>query len=212
MIRNVLRLWAAGRVYFNRVWRIAEGGQKIRATWHEELQAYDVPRLLYVQLDYLIEKYRQELERKILRDMEISITPPRNPDVWFSFFLTAFVYLAALERDTWELETWKAKTAKFAAHPNVVAFVRLHTFDLLTILQAAMVPKWPLSTLPQTYVSHNHEKAHSIVCWMRAWSAGKDPFIENDRTNQFEPATRNSDEEAQAFAQSLSEDLRNMGK
>jgi len=111
-------MWTAQSFWFNRIWQVTAGGKEIGATWREATKARDPPKMLYVQLDYSMEVYIAELEKRVLHYLEHFLFG-RTPSTWFSVFLASFVYLAALEGDCWRLEKWRSNLAKWEPLPPV---------------------------------------------------------------------------------------------
>lgn len=64
-----------------------------------------LPRLANQQLDARVEAFMAELEQKVLAELQVKIFR-RNPADWFGIYLTLFVTLSSLERDSWGLQTW----------------------------------------------------------------------------------------------------------
>ncbi|KAJ8130308.1 hypothetical protein O1611_g3322 [Lasiodiplodia mahajangana] len=83
MLKNILRVWAAQTIFFGRIWRLSEGGERVGAIMHTEINAYDVPRFLYWQLDCITERYAYEQELAVLKDLENFIFA-RKSSPWLS--------------------------------------------------------------------------------------------------------------------------------
>lgn len=66
-----------------------------------------LPRLANQQLDSRVESWMAELEQDVLAELQTKIFR-RNPADWFAIYLTLFVTLSSLERDSWGLQTWTA--------------------------------------------------------------------------------------------------------
>lgn len=75
-----------------------------------------LPRLLNQQLDSIIEKRASELEHQFLSELQTMIVR-RQPNEWFGMYLAMFVYLSAMEKDTWSLETWNLEVVKQKENP-----------------------------------------------------------------------------------------------
>jgi hypothetical protein len=129
-VRNSLRMWAAQSCVWGQIWRITKGAQGIGASYREGLNAFEVPRLLYWQLDVIMEDYICKLEKLVLKDLERHVFPSkgayREQSTWFTVVLSSIIYLAVLESDTWNLESWKAKCKEWESNPlymgNPVSF------------------------------------------------------------------------------------------
>lgn len=64
-----------------------------------------LPRLANQQLDSKVESWIAELEQDVLAELQVKIFR-RNPADWFVIYLTLFVTLSSLERDSWGLQAW----------------------------------------------------------------------------------------------------------
>jgi hypothetical protein len=118
MLKKVLRVWAAQNIFFGRIWRLSEGGERVGAVMHPEIGAYDAPRFLYWQLDCIAERYAYEQEFAVLRDLE-NFMFARKKAPWLSIVLVSYIYLAVLERDTWNLTSWRIKSDRWRTDPRV---------------------------------------------------------------------------------------------
>lgn len=131
MLTKLLRMWIGHGVYFDRLWRITGNGRGVGAQFHSGLNAFDCPRMLYWQLDCAMEDYLQRLERAVLHDLEKFILS-RKKDTWLSAFVGSFIYLAILERESWNLETWRSKMKSWADHPAIsVNPVSLYSLEII---------------------------------------------------------------------------------
>jgi hypothetical protein len=121
LLRKVLRLWAAQSSFFERPWRLRNGASAVNARFHENLGASDVPRMLYWQLDFIIEEYQASLEKAILANLEQLMFPRayRSQQTLITVFTTAFIYLSVLESDTWTLKTWAKKSTAWKTNSRV---------------------------------------------------------------------------------------------
>ncbi|KAI0818294.1 hypothetical protein GGR55DRAFT_674127 [Xylaria sp. FL0064] len=158
MLKKILRLWAAQAIFFGRIWRLSEGAERVGAVMHAEINAYDVPRFLYWQLDCIVERYAYEQELAVLRDLENFIFARKNAP-WLSVVLTAYIYLTVLERDTWNLKSWRIKSDRWATDPRTMV--------------------WPLTVTPETLMEKNEAKARSIAGYVRIVSRGGPPFFKD---------------------------------
>lgn len=133
-------MWAAQTSFFERAWRIrGAGAVQVNARFHENLNAADVPRMLYWQLDYIMEDYLSFLERDTLKDLDLCIFPSRghyrSPQTLITVFIAAFAYLMLLESDSWTLKTWETKSNAWGKHPRLSQNpVRRLTPDLGAVL------------------------------------------------------------------------------
>jgi hypothetical protein len=118
LFKRLLRMWVGHSTYFDRLWRIHGDGKLVGAVVHEALNAPDVPRMLYWQLDYNMENHLRNLEKTVLLDLETLILE-RKKSSWLSAFLCTFIYLAILERDSWNLHSWEVKSKRWAQNNQV---------------------------------------------------------------------------------------------
>lgn len=70
-----------------------------------------LPRLLNHQLDSALEARIAVLEKEVLTELQTRIFK-KQPLEWFGSFLTTYLLLSALERDTWSLYTWDHDSAR----------------------------------------------------------------------------------------------------
>ncbi|KIX10551.1 uncharacterized protein Z518_01634 [Rhinocladiella mackenziei CBS 650.93] len=203
MIRRLLRVWAAHSVFFGRIWRIKKGAEALGAQFHPEIGAADVPRLLYWQLDWIVENYMMKLESQILRDLEDIILPRtqkgsrhrRQLGAGFAVFISCFLYLSTLEKDSWNLEAWRAKSARWANDPSVSN-------------NPTMV--WPLTKTVPELLRENEQQAITVANHLRAMHRAEFPFRQ-DKAGRFVPngmkTTREVDEYAEILNKELSDTL-----
>lgn len=64
-----------------------------------------LPRLINQQLDFYLEARIATLEKDLLKDLQTCILQQERSN-WFGTYLTIYVYLSNIERDTWSLHTW----------------------------------------------------------------------------------------------------------
>lgn len=111
LIRKALRIWAAQIVFFKSPFRISglntAGMTKIDDPKSTVYGITPLPRLANQQLDSRVESWMAELEQDVLVELQTKIFR-RNPADWFGIYLTLFVTLSSLERDSWGLKTWTA--------------------------------------------------------------------------------------------------------
>lgn len=117
MLQLAFRIWATQMVFFKRPWRIAPSSTEalgMTSITDETSSLWGViplPRLLNQQLDSIIEARLAENEQRLLNELQNTIFARRQKE-WFVIFLTTFVYLSAVEKDTWSLETWNLEVVK----------------------------------------------------------------------------------------------------
>jgi hypothetical protein len=78
-------------------------------------------------LDHYMENRVSRLEKDLLAELQAHILDRKACD-WFGIFLTIYVQLSNLERDTWSLSTWEHDSDML--HERVRALV---CYFLLTI-------------------------------------------------------------------------------
>ncbi|KAJ3553297.1 hypothetical protein NPX13_g10918 [Xylaria arbuscula] len=113
MVRLALRFWAIQAIFFTYPWRIESGGHLIRM-YPLQLPGYWngitlLPRLVNQELDRAFEKRMDEIEKEILEKLQVAIFK-RHRDQWCSIFLSCFILLHSLERDTWNMTAWDHET------------------------------------------------------------------------------------------------------
>ena len=64
------------------------------------------PRLMYSQLDSALEQNLAEWEEILLIKLQARVLR-KSESEWFENFLTIFVFLSALELNSWFLHTWE---------------------------------------------------------------------------------------------------------
>ncbi|KAI0096456.1 hypothetical protein GGR51DRAFT_30584 [Nemania sp. FL0031] len=190
MLKNILRLWAAQTIFFGRIWRLSEGGERVGAVMHNEINAYDVPRFLYWQLDCIAEQYAYEQELAILRDLEKFIFA-RKSSPWLSVVLASYIYLTVLERDTWNLKSWRVKSDRWARDQRVAN-------------NPTMV--WPLTVTPEALVEKNEAKARSIAGYVRTISRGVSPFSK-DITGSVSANVKGDSPDVAEFTNAIKDDF-----
>ena len=147
-----------------------------------------------------------ELEQCVLHDLEGFILK-RERATWFSIYLRSFIYLTILEGDTWNLESWKAKSARWALDPRVAENpVRDAPRVSMTRLWPLQMMKWPLSETPSALIEKNEQQARLIAGHVQAINKGSFPFV-RDKSAKVAPNMGKATEEAEEFASSLSADL-----
>lgn len=111
LIRKALRIWAAQIVFFKGPFRICGQNTAGMTTIDDpKSTVYGItplPRLANQQLDSRVESWMAELEQEVLSGLQVKIFR-RNPADWFGIYLTLFVTLSSLERDSWGLQAWTA--------------------------------------------------------------------------------------------------------
>jgi hypothetical protein len=62
--------------------------------------------LINQQLDSHLENRVANIEKELLAELQTRILD-RNSNDWFGIYLTIYMQLSSLERDTWDLSTWE---------------------------------------------------------------------------------------------------------
>ncbi|KAF2971577.1 hypothetical protein GQX73_g2023 [Xylaria multiplex] len=118
MVRLALRFWAIQAIFFTYQWRIERGGHfigmfplHIPGYWNNITL---LPRLVNQELDKAFEKRMDEIEKEILEKLQVAIFK-RHRDYWCSIFLSSFILLHSLEKDTWNMRAWEYEIGGRAA-------------------------------------------------------------------------------------------------
>lgn len=145
-------------MFFHNAWRIKEGDTLNMDTINDKRSKYHgirpLPRLLHQQLDSIIEERIDRLEKEILTDLQTRAistqSKPKDgspPHDYYIMFMEIFIYLSALERDTWGLLAWrreldrqaKQQSSRDVSSPTVTcisAFTSTHSPTCSTSLPA----------------------------------------------------------------------------
>ncbi|KAI9777769.1 MAG: hypothetical protein M1839_008564 [Geoglossum umbratile] len=191
-LTTALRIWAAQPSFFKNYWRVVEGAESVNATYYEPLGAALVPRVLALQLEQMIEIYMKELENEFLHRLE-NMVFGRDPLLWLSTFLAAFVYLSTLEGDTWDLEKWRAGIS-------------------VTEIPESHRKLWPRETELSTHIDRNHHQAEMVIAHIKAaLGKGRLPFSA-DSDGELVPTAGTQDGEAYELAAQLAEQFNNYGQ
>jgi len=150
-----LRLWAAQTIFFKSHWRIVSGADIV------QMAPLDIPgllngitllpRLINQQLDGLFEQRMANLEKEILCDLQKAMYKNRR-DLWFSIFLSTFLVVHTLERDSWNLHAWMSEV-----HRDGGAI-------------------WPLEADPEVYNNHTTHLARLLCAHFKSVCKGSTPF------------------------------------
>ncbi|KAI1419200.1 hypothetical protein F5Y12DRAFT_789271 [Xylaria sp. FL1777] len=158
IVRLALRFWAIQAIFFTYPWRIESGGHLI-GMYPLQLPGYWngitlLPRLVNQELDQAFETRMDEIERETLEKLQVSIFK-RHRDHWCSIFLSSFILLHSLERDTWNMRAW----------------------DYETISRGAAA--WPLKRSPSEYCDQNKHIADIIATHFKIVNQGSTPLKQN---------------------------------
>lgn len=158
MVRLALRFWAIQAIFFAYPWRIEKGGNRIGMSpltlpgyWNGITL---LPRLVNQELDRAFETRMDELEKQILEKLQAAIFK-RHRDYWCSIFLSSFILLHSLERDTWNMSAWDYETRSRGA------------------------AAWPLSKSPSEYCDQNKHIANIIATHFKIVNHGGSPLKQN---------------------------------
>lgn len=210
-MQNALRMWAAQSLWFDRIWRITESGERIDAPWRDSTKARDVPRLLYVQLDYSMEVYIMQLEARLLASLDMFVFK-RSSSTWFSVYAAAFVYLVTLENDSWRLETWKVKLKAWENLRPVILLRSPISIDCTNLSKdiRESLPVWPLQNDPDFYLEQNRYHAHIVAAHVRACCKGLFPFSMN-ASGQVIANTNSTDKDIKEFIENIQDEFGGFG-
>lgn len=158
MVGLALRFWAIQAIFFAYPWRIEKGGDRIGMS-PLQLPGYWngitlLPRLVNQELDRAFETRMDELEKQTLEKLQAAIFK-RHRDSWCSIFLTSFILLHSLERDTWNMSAWDYETRSRGA------------------------AAWPLSKSPSEYCDQNKHIANIIATHFKIINRGSSPLKQN---------------------------------
>ncbi|KAI1154176.1 hypothetical protein F4825DRAFT_448814 [Nemania diffusa] len=165
MVRLALRFWAIQSIFFTYPWRIEKGGHLVGMS-PLQLPGYWngitlLPRLLNQELDRAFETRMDQIEKEILEKLQAAIFK-RHRDYWCSIFLSSFILLHSLERDTWNMSAWDYET------------------------RGRGPAAWPLRRSPSEYCAQNKHIADIIATHFKIVNQGSSPLKQNwnKRLNQ----------------------------
>ncbi|KAI0544140.1 hypothetical protein F4679DRAFT_591827 [Xylaria curta] len=155
MVRLALRFWAIQAIFFTYPWRIETGGHLV-GMFPLPLHGYWngitlLPRLVNQELDRAFETRMDEIERQILEKLQAAIFK-RHRDYWCSIFLSSFILLHSLERDTWNMTAWEYETSGQGSAP------------------------WPLRKSPSEYRRQNKYIAEIVATHFKIVNQGSSPL------------------------------------
>ncbi|RYC63531.1 hypothetical protein CHU98_g2665 [Xylaria longipes] len=155
IVRLALRFWAIQAIFFTYPWRIQSGGHLI-GMFPLQLHGYWdgitlLPRLVNQELDRAFETRMDEIEKEILEKLQAAIFK-RHRDYWCSIFLSSFILLHSLERDTWNMSAWEYETSS----PGAAA--------------------WPLRKSPSEYCHQNKHIAEIVATHFKIVNQGSSPL------------------------------------
>ncbi|KAI0111107.1 hypothetical protein GGR51DRAFT_547303 [Nemania sp. FL0031] len=158
IVRLALRFWAIQAIFFTYPWRIEKGGHLI-GMFPLQLRGYWngitlLPRLVNQELDRAFETRMDEIEKEVLEKLQAAIFK-RHRDYWCSIFLSSFILLHSLERDTWNMSAWDYET------------------------RGRGPAAWPLRRTPSEYCAQNKYIADIIATHFKIVNQGSSPLKQN---------------------------------
>ncbi|KAI0448389.1 hypothetical protein F5B21DRAFT_126656 [Xylaria acuta] len=155
MVRLALRFWAIQAIFFTYPWRIESGGHLI-GMFPLQLRGYWngitlLPRLVNQELDRAFETRMDEIEKEILEKLQAAIFK-RHRYHWCSIFLSSFILLHSLERDTWNMSAWEYEISSQGA------------------------AAWPLRKSPAEYCHQNKHIAEIVATHFKIVNQGSSPL------------------------------------
>ncbi|KPM36278.1 hypothetical protein AK830_g10293 [Neonectria ditissima] len=185
LVRLALRFWAMQVVFFKHPWTIARGGSRV-GMFPLEIPGFWfgktlLPRLVNQELDSALEQRMDELERELLERLQ-SMVFRRHQDNWCAIFLTSFILLHSLERDSWNMHAWEYEKNRPGGTP------------------------WPLQKDPRDYRQQNSHIASTVTKYFRIVSKGHTPFA-LDWTKSLNRELLNENPHAQCFVSNIQKEL-----
>ncbi|KAI1127254.1 hypothetical protein F5Y10DRAFT_243219 [Nemania abortiva] len=158
IVKLALRFWAIQAIFFTYPWRIEKGGHligmfplQLRGFWDGITL---LPRLVNQELDKAFETRMDEIEKEVLEKLQAAIFK-RHRDYWCSIFLSSFILLHSLERDTWNMSAWDYET------------------------RGRGPAAWPLRRSPSEYCAQNKYIADIIATHFKIVNQGSSPLKQN---------------------------------
>lgn len=157
MIRLALRFWAIQSIFFQLPWSITEGADlvgmlplQIPGYWHGRTL---LPRLVNQELDQAFESRMNEIEREVLEKLQQAVFK-KHRELWCSIFLTTFIMLHSLKKDSWNMHAWEYETGRPGG------------------------PSWPLGPdrTPYKYLEQNQHISKLLSSHFRVVNKGQTPF------------------------------------
>ncbi|KAI1057468.1 hypothetical protein LB505_008982 [Fusarium chuoi] len=156
LVRLALRFWAMQAVFFKYPWTIVQGASdigmrplNIPGCWFGKTL---LPRLVNQQLDRAFEIRMDELEREILEQLQDMILRGERSTYWCAIFLTNFILLHSLEKDSWNMHAWEYEKNREGG------------------------TRWPLRRDPCDYYGQNKHIADTLTTYFRIVTNGHVPF------------------------------------
>ncbi|KAG5761311.1 hypothetical protein H9Q72_010583 [Fusarium xylarioides] len=156
LVRLALRFWAMQAVFFKYPWTIVKGASNIGmypldipGCWFGKTL---LPRLVNQQLDKAFEIRMDELEQEILEQLQDVILRRDRSTHWCAIFLTTFILLHSLEKDSWNMHAWEYEKNREGG------------------------TRWPLRRDPCDYYGQNKHIADTLTTYFRIVTNGHAPF------------------------------------
>ncbi|KAF5965517.1 hypothetical protein FBULB1_12164 [Fusarium bulbicola] len=156
LVQLALRFWAMQAVFFKYPWTIVKGASDIGmcpldipGCWFGKTL---LPRLVNQQLDKAFEIRMDELEREILERLQDVILRRDRSTYWCAIFLTTFILLHSLEKDSWNMHAWEYEKNREGG------------------------TRWPLRRDPSDYYGQNKHIADTLTTYFRIVTNGHAPF------------------------------------
>ncbi|KAF5614435.1 uncharacterized protein FSUBG_315 [Fusarium subglutinans] len=152
LVQLALRFWAMQTVFFKYPWTIVKGASdigmwplNIPGCWFGKTL---LPRLVNQQLDKAFEIRMDELEREILGRLQDVILRRDRSTYWCAIFLTTFILLHSLEKDSWNMHAWEYEKNREGG------------------------TRWPLRRDPCDYYGQNKHIADTLTTYFRIVTNG----------------------------------------
>jgi hypothetical protein len=172
-------------LFFKHPWTITHGASSIGMAplsipgcWHGKTL---LPRLVNQELDRALELRMDELEKEILEQLQQAVYS-RHRDNWCAIFLTSFILLHSLEKDSWNMHAWEHEKNR----PGGM--------------------QWPLRTDPREYYGQNKHIADVVSTHFRIVSQAHTPFA-IDWSKALNRELLNDDEGTRRLVSSIQQDL-----
>ncbi|KAF4341301.1 hypothetical protein FBEOM_4774 [Fusarium beomiforme] len=156
LVKLALRFWAIQAVFFKYPWTIVKGASLIGMSpllipgcWYGKTL---LPRLVNQQLDEAFEIRMDELEKEILEKLQDMVLCRERSKYWCAIFLTTFILLNSLEKDSWNMHAWEHEKARNGGTP------------------------WPLKRDPSDYYRQNKHIADTLTTYFHIVTNGSAPF------------------------------------
>lgn len=173
LVQKAFRVWIGQTFFFRSAWRLCGSDLLSMTPIHYPTSkkvhgVVPLPRLINQQLDFYLESRIAHLEKEVLEELQAHILD-RNSLDWFGIYLTIFIILSTLERDTWSLNTWEHDSEMLHQRVQMLNFLQPNNgFHKAWI--------WPLTVTPAKMIEKNMHLAQTLVFHFRTVSRGYVPF------------------------------------